>query len=261
MLITLHSDFGAQDYFTGLARTVLKQALPAADIVDLNHDIVPFHILQCAYILKSGFNLFPPGTVHLSLFEMLASAPAGLVMARCGEQFILSADNGLIPLAFEDETPEYSYQDLGAGTYLTWIEQTARKLAEWETRGRHFEPDRGFSPKLPPLGLAPYRSGDLLECQIIHIDRFGNLVLNLTRQLFEKVGRGRSFVISFSRNHTFTRLSTHYHDVPEGEKVCFFNSGGFLEIAINKGSAAQLFGLELVGNRQLVYQKIKIDFQ
>lgn len=261
MLITLHSDFGNQDHFTGLARTVLKQALPAAEIVDLSHDILPFHILQCAYVLKSAFHTFPAGTVHLSLFEIFTSGPAALVMARLGDRFVSSADNGLIPLAFEGEHPEYVSLDLSAGSYREWIESAAQQLADWHRGGFAFTPDPSFSPKMPPLGLAPYQVGDTLECQIIHIDRFGNLVLNLTRRRFEAVGRGRRFVISFSRNHTFTRLSAHYNDVPEGEKLCLFNSGEFLEIAINKGSAAQLFGLELMRNRQLVYQKIKIEFQ
>ena len=103
---------------------------------------------------------------------------------------------------------------------------------------------------------------------LIHVgkDNFENIVVNITKEQFETQRRGRSFRITFKRDEEISSISETYADVPEGEKLALFNSGGYLEIAINKGNAAGLFGLqgftEQSQNLQnrLFYQTVKIFF-
>ena len=100
-----------------------------------------------------------------------------------------------------------------------------------------------------------------MECQVIHIDRYENVVINVTKQQFEDIGKGRNFRISFMRDEEITEISTHYHNVKPGEKLCRFNNNGYLEIAINRGQAASLFGLTLYREQHLFYNTIKIFFE
>src|SRR3546814_5671305 len=79
----------------------------------------------------------------------------------------------------------------------------------------------------------------------LHIDSFQNVITNVNRKLFEEVGRGWPFELLFSRNESITALSRHYNEAPEGEKLCLFGISGYLEIAINKGNASGLLGLNL----------------
>lgn len=103
---------------------------------------------------------------------------------------------------------------------------------------------------------------NLIEGQIIFIDSFENVIVNITHEQFEEQRKGRSFRIIFKRDEVIDRISDTYADVPEGEKLALFNSAGYLEIAINKGNAAGLFGLKGYSDKamqsQLSYQTVKV---
>jgi S-adenosylmethionine hydrolase len=129
-------------------------------------------------------------------------------------------------------------------------------------------PDPQYLEKNP---LRPLHGEDWIEGQIIFIDNFENVIVNITQEQFEQQRRGRRFKIVFKRDEVIDRISGSYADVSEGEKLVLFNSAGYMEIAINKGNAAGLFGLKgyseqnmqvssMVQNR-LFYQTVKVYFE
>jgi S-adenosyl-L-methionine hydrolase (adenosine-forming) len=129
-------------------------------------------------------------------------------------------------------------------------------------------PDAPYLEKNP---LRPTSGEDWIEGQIIFIDHFENVIVNITQDQFEAQRKGRRFKIVFKRDEVIERISGSYADVPQGEKLVLFNSAGYMEIAINKGNAAGLFGLKgynessqqvsvMVQNR-LFYQTVKVYFE
>ena len=118
--------------------------------------------------------------------------------------------------------------------------------------------------------LRPLLGSKYIEGQIIFIDNFENVIINITKEEFEEQRRGRSFKIVFKRDEVIEKISETYADVPESEKLALFNSASYLEIAINKGNAAGLFGLEGYSEKlnmqtqymqnRLLYQTVKIYF-
>lgn len=261
MIITLLSDFGQQDSAPGIAKGILLKRLPKASLVDLSHDIAPHHLLQCCYFLKSSYTYFPENTIHLSLFDLFSrKSVSGALLAKVDGQFIISADNGLLPMTFGDGLQDVFPVIEPSGSFPEWVENIASFLQEWEQNDFSIQGLEATNAFEHPYPFEPYTTENSISCQIIHIDRFGNVVLNLTKAIFEAQRKGRKFSIAFSRNNVISQISQHYSDVPEGEKLCLFNMGGFMEIAVNKGSAAQLFGFSLMREQQLLYQKIKIDF-
>ena len=110
-------------------------------------------------------------------------------------------------------------------------------------------------------------SDNWIEGQIIFIDNFENIIVNITRDQFESQRKGRAFHIVFKRDEVIDRISETYADVAEGEKLALFNSAGYLEIAINKGNAAGLFGLQGFSEQsqnlqnRLFYQTARILFE
>lgn len=129
-------------------------------------------------------------------------------------------------------------------------------------------PDVTYSEK---NHLRPLLDNNWIEGQIIFIDNFENVIVNITHEQFEEQRRGRSFRIVFKRDEVIDRVSESYADVNEGEKLALFNSAGYLEIAINKGNAAGLFGLKGFSEKssqvagilqsQLFYQTIRVYFE
>ncbi len=95
------------------------------------------------------------------------------------------------------------------------------------------------------------------------------MIVNITRDAFEEQRKGRSFRIVFKRDETIDRISESYADVHEGEKLAIFNSAGYLEIGIQKGNAAGLFGLQGFSEQsqnqylqsRLFYQTIRVYFE
>ena len=83
---------------------------------------------------------------------------------------------------------------------------------------------------------------------VIHIDKYGNAIVNITKELFKKIGQDRSFELSFKGHKPILQLADNYCSVTTGETVCFFNEQGFLEIAINKGDAAAMLSIEKEDN-------------
>jgi S-adenosylmethionine hydrolase len=89
----------------------------------------------------------------------------------------------------------------------------------------------------------PILSDKYLRGSIIYFDRFGNAVVNIQRSEFETIANGKRFSILFKRYSDVESMGENYSSVDESEKLCFFNSSGYLEIAINKGNARQLLNL------------------
>jgi S-adenosylmethionine hydrolase len=119
--------------------------------------------------------------------------------------------------------------------------------------------------------LRPMLGNDYIEGQIIFIDNFENVIVNIHQDEFEQQRKGRSFKIVFKRDEVIDKISETYADVNEGEKLAMFNSAGYLEIAINKGNAAGLLGLQGFSEKQLqqsqymnsrlFYQTVKVYFE
>jgi S-adenosylmethionine hydrolase len=260
MIITLLSDFGYQDNFIAVAKGVLLQKLPVARLIDLNHEVEPFHLLQCSYLLKSAYSNFPANTVHLSLFDIMHQNPASLLVTRVQNQFVVGADNGLLPLTFNGQIETvYALPDT-VTSYIDWLHLAANYIEQLQQNDFRIGEMKTVSPKVHPMQLQPLIKENGIECQVIHIDRYENVVINITRDEFESLRKGRRFRIAFMRNEAVTQISDNYSDVAPGEKLCLFNSAGFLEIAINQGKASSLLGLRLYNERQLIYQNIKIEF-
>lgn len=268
-LLTLTTDIGHQDYLAGAIKGQLFQINPHFTIVDISHNIAPFNYPQAAYVCRNAIKNFPPYTFHLLLVNLFDKRPEQLLLAYHNEQYILCADNGLLTMVLEDK-PEMviglplEKNALKNTLYFTSVMGNAiQQLQSGMSLPQIGEPDISIVEK---NHLRPLLSDNWIEGQIIFIDNFENIVINITRNQFEEQRRGRSFQIVFKRDEVIDRISETYADVPEGEKLALFNSAGYLEIAINKGNAAGLFGLhgfsEQSQNLQnrLFYQTARILF-
>ncbi len=271
-LITLTSDFGTQDFLAGAIKGMLLQHDPQCQLIDITHDIHPFNYPQAAYICRNAFQHFPAGSYHLVLVNLFEKKPDQLLLAYHQQQYILCADTGLLTMILE-EKPEMliglPVSAANARTTLQCVGIFSKAIQDVEA-GRPLaqigRPDPDFIEKIP---FRPLVKDEYIEGQIIYIDNFENVVVNISRDQFEQHRRGRAFSIVFKRNEVIDRIAETYADVPEGEKLALFNSAGYLEIAINKGNAAGLFGLQgylepsqsaYIQNR-LFYQTVKIFFQ
>ena len=273
-LLTLTSDIGQQDFLVGAIKGQLLQANAGLTIVDISHSLSPFNYPQAAYVCRNAIRNFPEGTFHLILVNLFDERPEHLLIAEHNGHFIGCADNGLLTMILE-EVPQKtvaialdktSHKDT---LYCTAVFARAiYELNNGKKPGDLGDDQVSIRVKNP---LRPMQGTNWIEGQIIFIDNFENVIVNIHKDEFEEHRKGRHFKIVFKRDEVIDKISETYADANEGEKLALFNSSGYLEIAINKGNAAGLFGLQgysehqqqqgQFSNSRLFYQTVRVYFE
>jgi S-adenosylmethionine hydrolase len=273
-ILTLTSDIGHKDFLVGAVKGQVLQVNEGFNIVDISHDLTPFNYSQAAYVCRNAIRNFPDESFHMVLMNLFHTRPEHLLLAKYGNQYIGMADNGLLTMIVEG-LPE---QVVGIALdktqnrntlYCTRVlAQAFTDLLSGQTLEKIGNPNHSIEVKNP---LKPMLGNNYIEGQIIFIDHFENVIVNITRDDFEEQRKGRSFKIVFKRDEVIDKISETYADVNEGEKLALFNSAGYLEISINKGNAAGLFGLQGYSEKsvsqaqvlqsRLYYQTVRVHFE
>lgn len=244
-ILTLTTDFGDQDYFVAALKGAMLTACPSLYFIDISHQIKNYNIAQAAYTLRFSYRNFPEGTIHLLCVNGFYATEAAYVVAKHRGHYFVAPDNGIFSLLF-DEIPEEryflpldyydinTYKRLYASAVKHIVEE--KPLAEIGTFAQSLE--QRFS-------LQPVTSDTRIRGSVIHIDNYENVVLNITRDLWERYAYYHRFTIFYKRNEPINELSVTYADVGVGETLCLFNSANHLEIAINMGRAASMLSMEI----------------
>ncbi|PTQ96744.1 hypothetical protein C8P68_104232 [Mucilaginibacter yixingensis] len=256
-IITLTTDLGDKDIYQAALKGSILRLLPTVNIVDITHAVSAFNIQQAAFILKNSFYYFPEDTVHLIGIDTVYNEQTRFLAVKYRNHYFVGADNGIFSLMFTEEPQEMVeltiMQDL---KFLHFpladiFVKAACHLAKGGALSEIGIPVENIEKK---MNLQPVIEKNLIKGVVIYIDSFQNVITNITKEFFNRIQRGRRFILYFKRNETITHLSWHYNEVPEGEKLCLFGISDHLEIAINKGNASGLLGLNLGDS-------VIIDFQ
>ena len=242
--ITLLTDFGAADYFVGAVKGAILSVNPSAAIVDITHEVPPQNIESAAFTLLSAYQTFPAGTIHVAVVDPGVGSARRPIIVRAGEHFFVGPDNGLFTYIYDRES---SYE-----IFHVTAEKYFRQPASTTFHGRDiFAPvaaalslgvkAEAFGPKIVDMvrlenSLVPEVPRDgRVNGRIIHIDRFGNCITNITRDVFD-TAKGGSLVI---KGKTIRNFREFYADSDgRDELFAIWGSAGFLEISINGASAA-----------------------
>jgi S-adenosylmethionine hydrolase len=246
-VITLTTDTGYKDFYVAVIKGGIISRIPDCNIIDITHQIEPFDIQRAAFILKNSYKAFPKGTVHLVGVNAIPEWQQPLVALKADGHFFTGADNGIFSLM--ELMPELIVElDHKQGNYRSFpaadiLKDAACSLALGEDlAGLGNRKDGLFERTM----FRPVSEPTVLRGTVIHVDSYGNVITNITRELFDSVGQGRKFQISLRRSdYNIDEISRHYNDVPEGEKLALFGFSGQLEIAMNKGNAAGLLNMRL----------------
>lgn len=260
-IITLLSDLGTRDAAPAMAKALLLQHVPGAVLVDISHYVAQYDLQQAAYLLLSAYKHFPKGTIHLVLVDVFAGAAPRMLLTEKDGFYFIAPDNGVLPLAFGASitNTRLCRQFDKPYTFKDWI-TTASTLIATIQQSNGSLPYEPCDIKSLPSPLRPNATHLGIECTILYIDRYENIVLDITRAQFNELVQGRPFKIKILRLQDITTVSNNYSDVPNGEPLCRFNSAGFLEIALNHDKAASLLGLSGINTGNLRYHGIRIFF-
>ena len=263
-LITLTTDFGTKDHFVGAVKGAIYSELPDAKIVDITHEISPFNITETAYILKNSYKSFPKGTIHIVGVDSELSADNKHIAISLDDHFFVCPDNGLISMIASEIQPtkivEINIHDRIESSFP--VLDIFVKVACFIARGGN----------LTVIGKEIKEFKKIIEIQpktnqnqtqiiggVLYIDNYGNIISNISKKMFQDIGKGRKFKVTAGR-YSFSKIHSKYNEITlntktasnyfDGNKLALFNSAGYLEIAIYRsnlktvGGASTLLGLE-----------------
>ena len=263
-IITLTTDFGEKDHFVGAVKGAIYSELLQATIVDITHAIAPFHITEASYIIKNAYKSFPEGSIHIIGVDSELTPENKHIALKLDGHYFICANNGILSLIASEFVPEkmveINIHDKVETNFpvLDVFVKVAGHLARGGTLEVIGKPISEIK-QLKDLEAYYSQEQDQIKGNVLYIDNYGNVVTNITKKLFDKVGKGRRFTVR-ARNVTLTEIFTTYSEAvnfdaenvsrEDGKKLAIFNSGGYIELAIYKsnpstvGSASTLFGLE-----------------
>lgn len=243
-LVTFLSDFGDQDYYVPAVKAKMLSINPQLNIIDISHSIAPFDLEHAAFVLRTTFREFPSGTVHLVGINTVGTMTQGYIGVKLEEHIFIGPNNGILSL-LGDYDPEilveFSDIPLQESTFPTRdiLAPVAAKVASGAAINDFGGPLTNFRKLMSRHAKA---TREHIIGHVIRIDRYGNLLTNIRREVFEKLNPGK-FRIQFGRE-SVDRLQTGYDQVESGEPFVFFNSLNVLEIGINHGNGGKLLGLK-----------------
>jgi S-adenosyl-L-methionine hydrolase (adenosine-forming) len=257
-IVTLTTDFGLQDYYVPSLKGTMLSRHRNLNIVDISHQIKHHDIVQAAFVLKNAWSAFPEGTIHVLSVNNFGGERGRFLAFKYEKHIFIGPDNGIFTLIFPNlntatplfETIEIPFLGLNFEYVRAAIANAVGHLASNLSLESLGNPAKDV---LQRITFQPVIAPSQIRGAVIYVDHYDNVVSNVTRELFDKVGRGRPFQLFFKRHDPILKLSQHYNDVPIGETLCLFNSD-YLEVSINMGKAAELFGLK-------IEDTIQIDFQ
>ena len=263
-IITLTTDFGTKDHSAAAVKGAIYNQLSNAIIVDITHEISPFHIQEGAYVIKNAYKNFPSGSIHIIGIDSELTPENKHIAVLLDGHYFICADNGIISLITSEIKPENLVEinilDSIHNNFasLDIFVQVACHLARGgtlEVIGKRIETTKTLT------GISPIIKGNnQILGSVIYIDNYGNVVTNITKQLFQQIQKGRSFKI-IARRVTFEKVVERYSEAinfnieknkreEDGKKIALFNSANYLELALYRsnpqtcGSASTLFGLK-----------------
>ncbi|HNP48987.1 MAG TPA: SAM-dependent chlorinase/fluorinase [Bacteroidia bacterium] len=251
-LLTLTTDWGLRDHYVAAFKGELIGLYQEIQLIDVTHDVEHFNILQASFILKSVFKRFPKGTIHYiglnAADSTQKSQNTDLLIVSANDHYFVGQDSGIFSLLLGETSMEIVRIVLPVNCSEEEQSTILMNSLIALVKGAKISELGEAHPSVHQSYLAqPTVDSDSIRATILYIDSFGNVIVNVDKELFERERRNRDFTIFLRKQlYDINKISAHYHEVEIGEIVAIFNRQGFLEIALNHDSAALLLGLKMM---------------
>ena len=262
--ITLTTDFGYKDFSIAITKANIYNSIKDVIIVDISHQISPFNNTEAAYILKNSYKSFPQGSIHIIGVESELTPENSHLVMSFDNHFFIGANNGIFSLITEslkpDKIVEINIHNSIISTFpmIDVFVKVAKHIVSngsLDVIGKEIKEIKQLTEIKPVIN----QKKDQILGSVIYIDNYGNVITNITKKIFNEIGKSRPFTIE-ARRIKFKKIYSSYSQAidysikrkkreEDGKKLALFNSAEHLELAIYKsnpetvGSANSLFGL------------------
>lgn len=248
-IVTLTTDFGHRDHYVAALKAMMLSINRDIRMIDISHEIPPQDIMACAWVLKNSAFLFPSNSIHLVVVDPTTGSQRKPLAVKIKDQIFVGPDNGLFALV-ADLKPFEAYELTNTSYWASQRSNTFNGRDIFAPVAAHLAngvPLNELGASVPEITMyrwaTPTNDRESINGWVVHIDNFGNVITNISKDLFQQSIAGR-FCKIYVGNTIVNGVASTFSSVPEGEPVAVIGSAGTLEVAINKGNAQQMLGVE-----------------
>jgi S-adenosylmethionine hydrolase len=245
-IITLTTDYGTNDHLVGTLKGVILKINPDVTIVDISHDVTPYDLLDGALTIGSSYTYFPPRTIHVVVVDPGVGTERRPLLVTGDTQYFVAPDNGVLSLVYEREENILVRHANVEHYYLQPVSKTfhgrdvfapvAARLAKGSQASAMGEEISDYKKFAMPT---PKSAGGLSKGVVLRVDSFGNLITNFRPEDLPATAIESGTVQFAVGHHAVTKLVDTFAKGNPGEPFAYIGSNGFIEIGINRGSAAK----------------------
>jgi S-adenosylmethionine hydrolase len=259
-IITITTDFGTRDGYVAAMKGVMLDICPDAGLVDVSNEVEPQDVMGSAFILRKTVDYFPAGTVHLAVVDPGVGTERRPLAVSCGGMYFVGPDNGLFSLVLADREPERIVELDNPEFWATPRPSSTfhgrdvfAPAAAHLAAGRSIESLGTTVDSMTSMHWAlPISDEQGIQGWVVHVDRFGNCITNISRALVDERSDRRAFKC-YAGNAIIKDFNTTYAEAETGDATLLFNSGDMLEIAIFRNSASELLDIRKGAAVNLVF--------
>lgn len=255
--IVFLTDYGLTDEFVGTCHGVIARISPETNVIDLNHSLRPQDVTGAALLLAQSVRFMPEEAVYLAVVDPGVGTSRRPVAIETGTGVLMvGPDNGLLSVAWgEMEGPSRAVEITSERIVLSPVSSTFHGRDVFAPAAAHLSAGAALDdlgPSVDPASLTtlampePEVVDGEVRCQVMAVDRFGNVQIPVRPEELERVGLdGRDLEIETGNGPFNARRVTTFDEVTEGDLAVFVDSRGWMAVAVNRGSAAESLGLEV----------------
>ena len=248
-LITLTTDYGTGDHLVGTLKGVILKIHPDVEIVDITHSIIPYDVLDGALAIGAAAKYFPPRSIHVVVVDPGVGTPRRPILVSADNQYFIGPDNGVFSLIYERDPNAVVRHITSEHYFLRPVSATFHgrdvfaPVAAW--LAKNSQPEAFGDPVTDFVRFAipkPKSADGALKGVVLRADNFGNLMTNFTANELPDAARQPGGLQMSVAGKNVKGLVETFANGAANEPVALIGSSGFVEIAVNKGSAARILG-------------------
>ncbi len=251
-IISLLTDFGQKDPYIAQMKATILSINPDARLVDITHQVTKFKVIMGAYCLACAAPYFPSKTVHVVVVDPGVGTKRRSIVVETKYSLYVGPDNGILMLAAQKEKITHVYTIQNPKYMLSEISNTFHGRDIFAPVAAHLT--RGVKPCelgpeihdfIIPKFVQPQTKIGQIVGQVLHIDDFGNVISNISVQQLKdaKITSTGNVHLNIGENSFVLPVCFAYGEVGFGDSLVLVGSSGFVEAAVNQGSAAKVFGV------------------
>jgi S-adenosyl-L-methionine hydrolase (adenosine-forming) len=252
-LVSLTTDFGTRDEYVGVMKAVIWGIAPGLGIVDISHQVAPQDRHQAAFLLKSAYPYFAPGSVHVVVVDPGVGSRRRIVAMHFEGHYFIAPDNGIFSLLLTGRAPDELIAVDRHDWFLPQVSRTFHGRDIFAPVAAHLAAGKSLGALGTTLAMErlhhlpaprpPQRGQGYVAGSVVQVDHFGNLTTNIDHGCIKEIetaAEAADLKIHVA-DQVIRGLSTCYADAAVGAPLVLMGSRGLLEIAVNQGDARRYF--------------------